>query len=736
MTKNTMGALNALTYAPKLYAFERGLDPQSYNSIGAQLRSYARMANSLSDIEPTILGEFATNQDALTIFQYAKMMEGLITSYGQHAAGVIVIMDHKIEDYIPLMAPNKDEEDSKFAIQADMINAEAVLGFIKFDFLGLKNLNVINKCVKDIEAHYGVSINPYDIDLTDPKVINMFAEGDTNFVFQLESDGMKGMLRGLKPTRFEDLILAVSVYRPGPMDFIPDIIASKNEGKVSEFIQLAPALEPILKETYGYPVYQEQVMQITEIVAGFSKGKADEVRRAMSKKNKEALEKMLPEFIDGAKANGYSEEIAQTLWDKLQPFAKYGFNKSHAATYSLISYITAYLKTYYPEEYLCAVMTEQSDKIAQFISDCKKYKIEILQPDINKSMSDFNVETKGAVRFGISAIKGLKSIGQTITDERESHGAFSSLTDALDRLSLKSNEWKALCLSGVFDSFTSNREETLRFIYEYTAARAEVNRCEEKLMEFASENIESEADAKSQNKNVKEWTAKLNVANSVLENVSFFDTYPTPNNDKVMYEVEYLGTWVSLSPLDDYQIPDEATIHHATEVTNEELEKNVNNGAPNVSITGVVTNYNEFLTKKSEAMAAFTLIDKNGDSLSCVCFPSNFDGDRGNCKNVLSDNAILTVTGKIGEHNDEAQMVVNNCRKAKVFVEELLLTLDPVEAAKLYEQIAPYKTVGNGVTISVANPDQFTEQLKGFGNYTEEVLDTLRELDIEFDDNL
>lgn len=734
MTKTTMGPLQAVINATKLYAFKQGLHPKIYEGIGAQLKSYARVADSLSDIRTVIEADFANDKDALNIFHMAEQMEGLMTGNSQHAAGIIAIMDHQIADFIPLIAPtDKEDPSQKPAIQADMLTAESDLGFIKFDFLGLRNINVIRDCCIRIEKKYGIHLDMYSLKYDDPAVIRMFAEGFTNFVFQYESDGMKGMLKNLKPSTFEDLILAVAVYRPGPMDFIPDIIDAKFRGTPSTFVQMAPALESILKETYGYPVYQEQVMAITREIGGFSMGKADNVRRAMSKKQDKDLAKMFPDFVAGAIERGYTEEVATKIWEQLTPFAKYGFNKSHAAAYSVVSYMTAYLKYYYPEEYLCSAITEFRDKLPQLLSDCKALNIGILPPDLNKSEANFSVcdvsdeMDKKEIRFGISCITGLKSAGDVIEKEKEENGPFETLNDFLNRVSLKSNEYNALCLSGALDSFSGNREELCDYIEEYTNANDIVMKCREKLDELASIPVNTEKDANAQQSKIKEWTTKYNNAQAALENVVFTESYPTPNADKVMYEIKYLGTWVSLSPLDDYEISDEYTISHVKEVFEERDPEKAKRDSD--KITGIVAGFKEITTKKGDKMGVFDLIDKYGETVPCVVFPTNYDSDKNSCKQVLENNQVITITGlmKINSRNDEVQMEVSRCKRTKNFPKELLLTGPYDVICEALERIRPYQTNTNGINISYEFPDYFEEDMRDFGNYTEDAMDKLLE---------
>lgn len=731
MTKTTMGPLQAIINATKLYAFKQGLHTKTYDDVGSQLKSYARMAKTLPDIETTIQDEFANNPDALNIFHMAERMEGLITANSQHAAGIIAIMDHKIADFIPLIAPtDKTDPNEKPAIQADMLTAESCLGFIKFDFLGLKNLNVINNTCRLVKERYGIDLDMYNMTYDDPAVIKMFADGFTNFVFQYESDGMKGMLKSLKPTTFEDLILAVAVYRPGPMDFIPDIIDSKFNGTKSSFIKMAPALEGILAETYGYPVYQEQVMAITRELGGFNLGEADNVRRAMSKKQTQDLEKMYPKFESGAIERGYTKETAAKIWEMLEPFAKYGFNKSHAAAYSVVSYLTAYLKYYYPEEYLCSSITEFDKKLPQLIADCKALKIEILPPDLEKSEAYFSVCEKGVIRFGLSSISGLNSAGETIENEKELNGPFETLNDFIERVPLKSNEYQVLCLSGAMDRYDGSRENLFSYICQYTEARSEVLKCRDRLDEIASESVTTDKEAESQQKKIKDWTTKLNNAQAALDNVVFYESTPTTNTDKVNYELKYLGTWASVSPLDDFEISDDQTVSHIKEVYEDRDPENAKRNED--CVTGVVMDFKEITTKKGDKMGVFKLVDKLGETIPCVVFPSNYDSDKCSCKNVLADHKIVTIAGlmQVNERSDELQIVVDKCKETKNLPKEMLLKADDyVKIAQAVAQIEPYCVqTGNGIKLYGELPEYFDEDMRSYGAYTDEGIECLERI--------
>lgn len=662
LTKAKMGPKNALTYAPKLYAKSKGLDVKTFASIGTQLKGIAGEAKTLEEIEDAVKEKFAANTDALGIFEDAKRLEGLTTSYGQHAAGIISIMNNDVEDFIPLMMAADAEGNQKMVIQADMVAAEANLGFIKFDFLGLKNLNIITACQKMIEERYGKYIDIYSLGYNDKAVYDkIFKTADTNFVFQFESGGMKKMLKDLKPESFGDLVMAVSVYRPGPMDFIPDIIRCKETGEKSEIVTRIPILEDVLRSTYGFPIYQEQVMKIMTIAAGFSTAKADNVRRYMSKKKEAELAATRPEFIEGCKSNGINAEDAEWLFDQLMPFAKYGFNKSHAAAYSYISYVTAYLKLYYPAEFLCSAMLEQGEKTLQFLSDCKKYNIEVLPVSVNMSQSNYSVESEGVVRIGLSAIKGLKAEADKIIEARKS-GLYADLKDFIIRSNIKSNSLEACILSGACDEFVTNREIANGFAACFSEKYNSLLSTKETL-----DNIDEESEPKRANL----WKTKYEAIKAEIDEMELPKTFALSMKAKTSYETKYLGMWMSGSPLDDYDL------------TLEKYQSLEDVGfGDSFTTIGVVSEYRKIKTKNNDDMCFFELLDKDSKNIPAVVFPKVFDKIP-----EIEDNMVIEVTGVLGERDDEPQIEITKIVLADNKSE--ILTIDATNTKLFVDVIIP-----------------------------------------------
>ena len=366
---------------------------------------------------------YDTDPTVKHLIDMSMKLEGLPRHTSTHAAGVI-ISDRPVEDYVPL---NLNVKDNAITTQYTMTICEE-LGLLKMDFLGLRTLTVIQNAFKEIERNYGLKFDGHNIDYADREVYDLISSGKTLGVFQLESPGMTSFMKELRPNNIEDIIAGISLYRPGPMDFIPKYIDGKNNPSHIKYTH--PLLEPILRNTYGCIVYQEQVMQIVQELAGYSLGRSDMVRRAMSKKKADVMAKERENFINGlgdsvpgCVKNGISANIANTIFDEMTDFAKYAFNKSHAACYAVVAYQTAWLKTHYPAEFMAALMTsvqDRPDKIALYIANCKTMNIGILPPDINESLSNFSV-SDGNIRFGLSAIKGVGSNRRTDTPSKICH---------------------------------------------------------------------------------------------------------------------------------------------------------------------------------------------------------------------------------------------------------------------------------------------------------------------------
>ncbi len=462
------------------------------------------------------------------LFDIAMKLEGLYRNSGMHAAGV-VIGDRPLEQLVPLY---KDPRADMPVTQYDMKFVEET-GLIKFDFLGLKTLTVIKKAVDWIKKSKGIDLIPDEIPLDDKATYEMLQRGDTSAVFQFESPGMRDVHKQIKPDRFEDLIAIVSLYRPGPMDNIPTYIKRKHGEE--EITYLHPDLAPILDETYGIMVYQEQVMKIAQVLGGYTLGGADKLRKVMGKKMRDEIPKQRAMFMEGATKNGISEEIAGKIFDQMEKFASYGFNKSHAAAYSLISYQTAYLKAHYPVEFMCAVMSldmTNVDKLLLYKEECKKMGIDVLAPDINKSFSEFAVEGNN-IRYALAAIKSVGAANmEAIVKEREAKGKFKDISDFIHRVDAKQinrRQLEQLIKAGAFDDMDKNRGKLFANI--------------DLIISHINSATELKTSAQNSLFGVEELQSK----------VTLTDKPDWPELERLQLEAEAIGFYLSAHPLDSYK---------------------------------------------------------------------------------------------------------------------------------------------------------------------------------------
>lgn len=513
----------------KLIPDELGITLQKYEKNG-------EVIDGAFEKEPKIKELIDSNPKAAQIWKFALDLEGLNRNAGQHAAGV-VISNEELWNKTPLFRQPNSAEDH-FVTQYSLKYLEDV-DLIKFDFLGLKTLTVINNAIKLIKKRFGREIIWEQIDKNDPKTYETISSGQTLGMFQIEGEGMQKVGVEMKPDCFEDIIAMISLYRPGPMDLIPDFIKRKHGREPITYI--FDELQPILEPTYGVIVYQEQVMQIVQTIGGFSLGGADLVRRAMGKKIKEEMDRLKGQFIDGAVAQGLDGTKADTLFDLILQFASYGFNKSHAAAYTYVTFQTAYLKTYYPAEFMAALITSEEnnvDKISTYIDECKRLDIAILPPSVNKSAKEFSVveqDGKAAIIYGLGAIKGVGGAAIENILEEQQKGEFSSLDNFVSRVdNFKVNKkvFESLIKSGSFDSFGLTRKMMLN-------------------------NIDNIVEAC---KNAA--TIKKNAAESLFgddENMGsvktnlVFDASELEPRVKLKYELESVGIYLSGHPLDEFR---------------------------------------------------------------------------------------------------------------------------------------------------------------------------------------
>lgn len=497
-----------------------------------------------------IFEKYIGNKDAETIIQMAKKLEGKIVSLSVHPAGVIIGDGNPLSDYIPLLY-NRDVE--QWAVQCDMIEAEEI-GLLKMDFLGLKTLDILTETIRGIKKAYGISIDLEHLPMETEVFREIFSKGNTNCVFQLESEGMKQMLREFQPECFEDLILLLAAYRPGPMEFIPDIIKVKRGEIKANYI--IPELEQILKSTYGKPIYQEQLMDIFHICAGFSLGEADIIRRYMSKKKVDKFLAYKTKFVAGIHEHGATLKQAEEFWESLVDFSKYAFNKSHAAIYAVIAYQTAWLKYHYPDQFLCAVLNHNEvKKIPFIIQECTNMGVHVLALDINLSAPYFLVPEKGSIRYGLRAISGINQQANIIYEERKAHGFYQSLCDYLFRVRPNKADTEKLIKAGAFDACEqTGRLQNLRTLGDRIKNLSTYCK-KQKIVERILKELEEPLDKKTRDQNIKRLgNAKESLERAKIKVLEPENNYPIVENKQEILEKEYevLGSYISGHPLESY----------------------------------------------------------------------------------------------------------------------------------------------------------------------------------------
>jgi len=563
----------------------------------------------LTETDPKI-GELMTT---------ARSLEGLARHASTHAAGV-VISQQPLTDHVPLYKGANDE----IVTQYSMGDVEKV-GLVKFDFLGLKTLTMIHYAVALINARKETQ-PPLDIGkvpLDDPATYALLSSGHTTGLFQLESSGMRDLLTGLKPDRFEDIIAIIALYRPGPMDLIPDFIKRK-QGKIPIAYEV-PDLEPILKETYGVIVYQEQVMAIANRVAGFSLGQADILRRAMGKKKPEGFEKLRTQFLEGAKRHKISEKKAEKLFDLIQKFAGYGFNKSHAAAYAFVTYQTAYLKANYQTEFMAALLTSEmgnADKMVGIFTECRELGIRVLPPDVNEGAKDFAV-VEGGIRFGLAAIKNVgEGAVESIIATRTDGGRFRSFVDFCRRIDphkVNKRVLEGLIKAGAFDSTGARRAQLMavldRAMEEAAAAQRERTQGQTNIFGDLAEDAPGAAG---------------------------FNEFPLPDlpewdqGQKLKYERELTGFYISAHPLTRY----EAAIRKFSSITIGTLSEAAD--GKEVKLCGIVTTVKTLTTKKGDRMAYVQIEDPQG-LVEVIAFPDLYR----TAGPLLTPDSLVQVTGTV-----------------------------------------------------------------------------------------
>ncbi|MBI3618326.1 MAG: DNA polymerase III subunit alpha, partial [Candidatus Omnitrophica bacterium] len=584
--------------------------------------------------EPQLNKMFQEDQTARQLIETAQVLEGLNRHASTHAAGV-VIADKPLDEYVPLFKTSDGQIITGFAM-----NAIAKIGLLKIDFLGLRTLTVISQAVELIKKIHGITIDISRIPLDDAKTYALLAQANSFGVFQLESAGMRELLKKIQPSEFEDIISVLALYRPGPMGsgMLDDFIRRKR-GEV-EIKYDHPRLEPILKETYGIIVYQEQVMKIPVALAGFSMTQADHLRRAMSKKIPSVMEQMRKEFVDGcAKTSNIDDKKANKLFDLIDYFSGYGFNRSHSAAYALISCQTAYLKANYPVEFMCALLNSEknnTDKIVEYVKECEAMGITVLPPDINESIKEFNVVNDHTVRFGLLAVKNVGSTAIDSIVENRHPGPYTSLSDLCARVDLRLVNRKvveSLIKCGALDSFKAYRAQMMAILDRALAVGAKSQK-EKAMGQVSFFDLTNESGFQQETENfpdVKEW--------SKTQTLSF--------------EKEILGFYVSGHPLTHYAVE----IKEFTNFTTKDLRETID--GEQVRLVGLLEEIKLTNTRKTnERMAIVRLEDMEG-SVEVVLFPSTYT----QLAKYLNEGEVVFLSGRVSRRDDEPKIIATDMKQ-------------------------------------------------------------------------
>ena len=570
--------------------------------------------------------EYETNPTAKTVYDFAMQLEGTIRNHGVHACGVVIAPDDLVK-YLPLEMAQK----GVVATQVPMGQVED-LGLLKMDFLGLKNLSIISTAQKIVKKTYGIDLDLSKLGLDDKKAYELLARGDSTGVFQLESAGMKRYLRELKPSKFEDIIAMVALYRPGPMSEIPKFIARKHGEEPVTYYE--DHMENALKNTYGILVYQEQFMQISKEVCGFTGGQADTLRKAVGKKKIDLMKKMKGEFIEGAvKHSNADRGKVEAFWEHLEEFANYCFNKSHAACYALIAYWTAYIKAHYPDAFMAALMTADSDdtdRLAIEIAECRSMGIEVLGPDVNESFKDFAiVPHENKIRFGLLAVKAVGSGAvDAVLNARKADGKFTSILDFAKRVNARQfnkKAWDSLIMTGAFDQFGTRSDLLFNL---------------ERIQEYGS---------KSQKEALSGQTDLFGFAGAedmrVESSIELINA-PKQHTDKerLTWERELLGLYVSAHPLDRY-------VKYFEEQTQPLSQVQPNTDGRKATIGGIVIDIRTIITKSGTKMAFVKMEDKTSEG-EVIIFPNLYS----EISEKLKIDAVLKIEGKISARDREGNL--------------------------------------------------------------------------------
>lgn len=645
MTRLKQAAKAAVRNCARLLGSEKYDDISKYYRLADKICKAIpnTVGTKLSDCWDLLVPEFKDNPDAMEILNNARLVEGTISSTSMHAAAVIISDNGDVSDYVPLMYNSSKEQ---WTTQCDKDEAEAS-GLLKMDFLGLRNLGIITETLKLVKERTGKAIDIEKVPFTHEVFENIFAAGNTNSVFQFESNGMKQMLKQFRPESIEDIILLVAAYRPGPMQYLDDIIAVKHGKKIPKYV--IPEMEEVLGTTYGYPVYQEQIMQIFNKFAGFTLGESDIIRRYMSKKKVEKFAAYKAKFIEGLIKSGADEADAEDFWNQLLDFSRYAFNKSHAAAYAFVAYYTAFLKYYYPAEYMTAVLNDSKfEKFGGLINDCRNFGLEIRQPHINESEDVFSVATDGqAIIYGLGLVKNVGKSASAIVAERNKNGKFISFSDFMIRTKCRKDVAESLIDAGAFDEFTNSRA-SLKLALPYFCDIVKKLQDKKGILENPEKSQKSKENAEK----------AIEALTEDLKNIQFDTNAEEDVVSRLKAEKEATGAYISGHPLNSYPKPKEVG---ATKIEDLVTGKNQ-------TVFGIIKDLREANRKSDGAKMAFFSIEDLSGTIQVNCFVPAYS----EYGHLVNEDAVVKITGKVFEetieiNNEDGDTVETNlvlqCRK-------------------------------------------------------------------------
>ncbi len=663
-----------------------GLPYSFCDKVAKMIPMFTTLADALSSVKE-LKDSYRSDPAVKNLIDNALKLEGVARHSSTHACGVVISKD-ELDNHIPRQYPPQDT--STIVTQYEMRDIDK-LGLLKMDFLGLKNLTIIENTIKIVSKTKGDKIDLAQIPLDDKKTFELFQQGKTTGVFQFESSGMKRYLKKLKPTEFEDIVAMVAMYRPGPLKsgMVDEFIDRKHGRKKITYKH--PVMKNALENTYGVIIYQEQVMQLSKDMAGFTGGQADTLRKAMGKKIAELMAKMKNEFIEGCLKNGLGKKLAEETFSDMEKFAEYGFNRSHAVCYALIGYQTAYLKAHYPAEFMASLLTsdrENIDRIAIEVEECRQMGIDVLPPDVNTSFADFGVinkDGKDSIRFGLAAIKNVgHNIVEAIVEDRKANGKFSSIEDFLTRIEskdLNKKSMESLIKAGALDSL-EERNKLLANI--------------ERILTFAREY------QKAKNNGQVSLFGNLSSPGSPAGKLQLVDARPADKREKTAWEKELLGLYVSDHPLKEYSSYLRDNFKNIKELAKEDINKTK-------TIGGIITKVQKVITRSGESMLFATLEDLTG-KIEILVFPKVLREK----KDPWTEGNIVSVKGKISDKDGTLKLLAEeiaeiDLEEAKRYSEENKNTKEAQENEDSIEIIVPQE-----------NPREVLETLSNILKSTED----------------